>query len=579
MNVGSFLEIYTTMFGWAFYNTLYNLFNVTGILYLPFLMVLYKNWRDPYLSQDDKPAAVTSQRRMTWGILSIVLVFSMAVLPFKVLELNEVRYRTACTEADGATRTTTDVEGGNTGTTYDARLGSAGTRIPIFWWLLLSISSGINHAVTSSFSCFEDIKGLDQQLRNLTLRDDALREEYFRYANECFLPAKSKLHRALRGGERHAYVTTSLDAWLTNNPDYDASDPYFIGSHFYLETDGFYKAFDKTANCPAQPGGCGYQAKTPVPGWPYVEARDNYSAAVIAAGTPGRPFCDEWWTDGTLGLEKKLLNSVEASKDTLPDWDDNQSAFANIVASIVAIWGELTYTDDQMEDIFIQRYVASDPPEMLGGLGGATFSALGPATPWAGAEASLGTGVGGAAAGFGAASAILFPAVGVAAGGAALSTGLEVGKQFAGFYTMMFVIKSAAPMLQAVLLMMIYCLLLIYLVVSEYDVDSVITAMFLLLAVRFFTPLWALADYLDAQLFLAMFPDATWLGSDITFAIERLLLDMILTVLYIAAPVLLLAMMTMAGQNLGRMAGMGDGGMGGSVKGVGEGVGKSGKTR
>jgi len=574
MNVGSFLEIYTTMFGWTFYNTLYELFNVTGILYLPFLMVLYKNWRDPYLSQDDKPAAVTSQRRMTWGMISLVMVFSLAVLPFNVLELNEVRYRVACTDGAGII-TREDVAGGNTGTTYDDRLGSAGTRIPIIWWLALSISSGINHATTSSFNCFEDIKGLDQQLRNLTLRDDALREEYFRFANECFLPAKSKFTRAMRGGERYTYVTNALASWLAINSDYNASDPYFIGSHFYLETAGFYQWFDKSADCAALPGGCGFQAEKPVPGWPYVADRDNYSAADIAAATPGRPFCDEWWTDGDRGLESKLLGSIEASRDTLPDWDDNQSAFANIVDSIVAIWGAAAYTDEQLEDIVIQRYVASDPPEMLGDWGGAMFTSMGPSSAWTGAESVAGLAGAGAAGAASAAAVIAFPAVGAAAGAAAASTGLGVVNQFTGFYTMMFVIKSAAPMLQAVLLMMIYCLLLIYLVVSEYEVDNVFTALFLILAIRFFTPLWALADYLDAQLFLAMFPDATWLGSNITFAFERLLLDMILTVLYIVAPILLLLLMQMAGQNIARAGGADMGG--GRIESLGRGVGGSGR--
>ncbi len=148
---------------------------------------------------------------------------------------------------------------------------------------------------------------------------------------------------------------------------------------------------------------------------------------------------------------------------------------------------------------------------MLGDWGGATFTSLGPASPWAGAESAAGFMTTGAAT---VATVATFPAVAAAAvgGAAALSTGLSVANQFSGFYTMMFVVKSAALMLQAVLLMMIYCLLLIYLVVSEYDVDAVFTALFLILAIRFFTPLWALADYLDTQLFLAMFPDATWLG-------------------------------------------------------------------
>ncbi len=142
---------------------------------------------------------------------------------------------------------------------------------------------------------------------------------------------------------------------------------------------------------------------------------------------------------------------------------------------------------------------------------------------------------------------------GAAATAAASGTALQVANAFSGFYTTMFVIKTATPMIQAVLLMMIYALLLIYLVVSEYDVEAVITALFLILAIRFFTPLWALADYLDSQLFVAMFPDATFLGSIFTMGIERLLLDMVLTTLYVVAPSLLLAMLAMAGQRIAKV--------------------------
>lgn len=564
MNVGSYLELYTTMFGWSFYNMLYELFNLTGILYLPFLMAIYKNWRDPYLSQDEKSAAVTSQQRMTWGMISLILVFTLAILPVTPLALNELRYRVACTDAGGGQLVGTDVQGGNTGKTYDTAMAGDDTRIPFIWWLTLGISSGLNYAVTSSFKCFEDIKGLDQQLRNLTLGDEVLRAEYGRFANECFLPAKTKYLQALRGGERQAYVVNAEAAWLGGGNE--TVDLHFIGSHFYLETDGFYKAFDVTNNCRATASGCGFRANKPVPGWPYVEDRDNYGEADLDAGTAGRPFCDEWWEGfGVVpGLEAKLLSSVEAAKIVSDGWDDTKTSFQNIKNMISDTYTGVVYTDEEIEDLVIKRYVTSDPPVLTGKWDKPESNDLGN-------NLVAGT----------AAAAYFFPAAAVATAvavvPAALATGVEIAKTFGGFYTAMFVIKTAAPMLQAVLLMMIYALLLIYLVVSEYDVDSVITAIFLILAVRFFTSLWAVADYLDAQMFIAMFPDATWLGSDITFALERLLLDMVLTVLYVVAPILLLYLMQMAGQNISRI---GAGGMdAGDIKGTGKGVGGSGRLK
>lgn len=211
------------------------------------------------------------------------------------------------------------------------------------------------------------------------------------------------------------------------------------------------------------------------------------------------------------------------------------------------------YTDDQIEDLIIQRYVTQDPPSMLGGWREQDFF-----NPHAmtGGQISEGIGMAGVGVvGLGAAGGAVTGAAALAAGS---GTALNIANAFGGFYTTMFVIKSAAPMLQAVLLMMIYMLLLIYLIVSEYEVDAVLTVLFLMLAVRFFTPLWAAADYLDSQMFVAMFPDATFIGSVFTMGMERLLLDMVLTVMYVVAPALLLGMMTMAGQ---RMNSVGEAGM------------------
>ena len=44
-------------------------------------------------------------------------------------------------------------------------------------------------------------------------------------------------------------------------------------------------------------------------------------------------------------------------------------------------------------------------------------------------------------------------------------------------------------MAQAVILMMMYGLMIFYLVMSEYEIDSILLMTFLILAIRFFTPL------------------------------------------------------------------------------------------
>ncbi len=47
MSVDSYLELFTTLFGWAFYGVLWDVLVATGIVYLPFLGILIDNWREP----------------------------------------------------------------------------------------------------------------------------------------------------------------------------------------------------------------------------------------------------------------------------------------------------------------------------------------------------------------------------------------------------------------------------------------------------------------------------------------------------------------------------------------------------
>ena len=331
VHVGSLLEIYTTMFGWSLYNTFYDVLSITGVLYFPFLMALYKHWKEPLMSQNGKDASVTSQRRMQYAVVSMILIFSFAVLPVITLNLDDISYHKACSDG-GATVVKENTTGGED-TKYSSNIGSdlaGATKIPVFWWFLLSFSSGINNAASSNVACFEDLKGLDEQLRNLTIKDESLRQEYFRFANECFLPAKSRYLDALKGkyGEAYqAYVEGQRDAIIGD----DETDPFYIGSRLYLQSPGFYEwAHQTPANCATQLSKCSFRAAKPVPNWPYLAVRDvNHSEADIANGVPGMPYCDEWWataqngTDGQpLALKTKLLNSIEASQVSTKDWDD-----------------------------------------------------------------------------------------------------------------------------------------------------------------------------------------------------------------------------------------------------------------
>jgi hypothetical protein len=598
MNVGSLLEIYTTMFGWAIYDSMYDLFRGTGLLLFPFLLMIIRNWKEPLQSQNDKAASLVSQSRVNFDAFAMIAVFMIAVVPTSNVDLNEFRYRVACTNQAGGIDVFTDVDGDDTGSTYDAQLAAINNvSMPVLWWLTLSVGAGVNAAISTSFACFEDIKGLDMQLRNLTIQDQALRNEYIRFANECYLPSKSKYAEAMRGGQHYQHV--ARDTWTNflisraadtggnRSPEHD--DWMFIGSHYYLETSGFYKEHDKRL-CANMSGGCGFQAKNGVYNWPVNQARDFYPQNLIDfpdSNKPlyGKPFCDEWWEDDVRGVKNKLLNSIEASRDYLPYTESlaNETLTDKVIrvvrngfASVGNATARYTFTDEQIEDLVINNYVKQDPPSFStdkGGLFGAnefadirTNSAA--QTGEQGAAALAAVGVGALALKTGAAKTIFNVAKGTGASG-----GNSFGSQLIDFYTNMFIAKQAAPMVQAIILMMIYMLLLVYMIMSNYDIDATINMIFIILAIQFFTTLWNFADYLDAQLFVSMHPDATLLGSVYNMGANRLILDIVLTLFYVVAPFLLLWIMNMAGNSVGNLGGsMGPLGKPSGSKGASEGV-------
>ena len=74
MSVDSYLELFTTLFGWAFYNVLWDVLVGTGIVYLPFLGILIDNWREPAQGGEFGTVTGLSLRRMELDLFLALLV-------------------------------------------------------------------------------------------------------------------------------------------------------------------------------------------------------------------------------------------------------------------------------------------------------------------------------------------------------------------------------------------------------------------------------------------------------------------------------------------------------------------------
>ena len=88
MSVDSYLELFTSLFGWTFYGVLWDVLVGTGIVYLPFLGILIDNWREPAQGGEVGHASGLSLRRMEIELFIALLVVVLAGQPAALTPLN-----------------------------------------------------------------------------------------------------------------------------------------------------------------------------------------------------------------------------------------------------------------------------------------------------------------------------------------------------------------------------------------------------------------------------------------------------------------------------------------------------------
>ncbi len=542
MTLGSVLEIYTTYFGWAVYEVVWELVATTGIIYIPFIAAAYNAWRNPVVSsQRSHPTALVSLKAMQWSIYPMFFVLFFAGIPLMPLSLDSLEYpKVIC-----STESTEEVEGGITGTTFDnldtpVEVPEGTPKIPLLWYVAMQINAGATRSVLAGISCFEDLTALDYKLRNITLDEEPLRREFTRFVNECFIPVKSRYIDAMADkNEFSAYSQDQFTAGVGTN--WNANDPYFVGSKFYMQTEGFYRPCEDPLVC----GLHRFRAKYPVEGWAYDSDRDaDFSEDDIAAGI-GKPYCDQWWNPDMLvgtGLKDRLVDAAKDVEVTHTDSIKEQVTNAVAWATARGFWSG--WSEEDTKDLIIKRLLTSETIDFTG-----VDDIVDAASVVKNEDvASAGImGAGGAlmAAEFG----LAMPAI-TATGAAIGSGGLAMAKESAGFYMWMYIAKKAAPMVQAILFMLTYIVLPIYLVITGFSFGGILSMLILWFVLRFFTILWVIGELLDAQLYAAMFPDASFIGSLVSLNINRVILDLVLSLLFLIGPVVLLGIVGMTGARI-----------------------------
>jgi len=323
MSVDSYLELFTTLFGWAFYGVLWDVLVGTGIVYLPFLGILIDNWRDPAEGGEFGTVTGLSLRRMEIELFLALLVVVLAGQPAALTPLNAgtLTYEPQPRLTD-ATPTTATVAAPQSTYGVAGFAGSPATvNVPVWWYAVLAMTSGINHAVVEGLPAANDLRTYEQQARLATIADPRVRQEVSDYFSECYVPARSKYQ-----AERP--VTAAISDILDT---YGEDDPNWMGSHVYRETTGYYDTLRPSKQ---------------IPDWSYNPARDTeYDPA--SPPTWGKPTCKEWWEQGTQGLRDKLIGEADATS----------AGFSGLVVAVAPI-----LASEQQEDAVVRTVLNNAPP-------------------------------------------------------------------------------------------------------------------------------------------------------------------------------------------------------------------------
>ncbi len=287
MGVGSFLEVYTTLFGWLLYDNVWSVLSDTGLAYIPFFTVIIRNFAEPYMSQEAKDAASVSQRRMELDIIAMFVAVIIVVSPWMNLNVASNSYKEACSTAPVVT-------GGSTGTTYDTSfstvaLGSAVAKVPIWWYMVMNLSGALNDSVIAGMNCQVNVRQVQYEINNIQIQDKGLKDDLARFQSECYVEGLAKV------AEDPTASQTAFNAGTFVDDDRD-----WMGSKFFTNTAGYYDSI---------------RARSPVDGFAYSATRDIEYDSTVATPVNGRPTCKDWWTTATTGLNARLNNEVPAAKN------------------------------------------------------------------------------------------------------------------------------------------------------------------------------------------------------------------------------------------------------------------------
>ena len=514
--VGSYLELYTTLFGAKAGEDFFGLFWAMGLYKFGFVMVALFTLFEAF-KKGGADGGWYFIRIVAWRMLGMFVVMLLFVWPSQKLDMVNIKYDPPATFETAATPLPA-VNIYDAATTY----GQTGfkpdqydVKVSIVQRLTMMMGHGINRASTKLLASQVSMRLLDEGLSTMKIDDPALKQELAAFNQECYIPAVNKWRTYWRESGKPPALTGLENLWKE-------TDLTYMGSRILAETPGLYKPCPNPAQC-----GSSLQSSRPINGFPWSNARDGEPLAYQGTPPYGMPYCDEWWDAVKTKLWTKQAGWLDEFNFIL-----SENGFTALVPGASAAGYD---AEDQLLKIALER--GRSEYELFS-------SDLTYNTGKVKNDASV----------LGATRKGLSNAFTTVAGW--LGT---VGSQpLASIENMQ--LNNLTQITQAITLLALYLLWPFVAAFSGMKWEVMATYAVLVLSVISWQLWWTVAIWVDSNLLSSMYPDTASMMAQLEdFGTKRILLDRVTNTMAILAPAIWSFLLTFAGfkaaSNLGELTG------------------------
>ncbi|KPX29900.1 MULTISPECIES: conjugal transfer protein TraG N-terminal domain-containing protein [Pseudomonas syringae group] len=480
LHTNDYLEYYLTLVGWLINGGIWNMIEDSGLFAAPFAAIVISEWlRARGEGADEGNKGVLSLARVENRFYTAILVIILACMPLVNVSIDTIQFDRS--RSDQCQYSIPNPADTGWETSFSTLNGKSAT-VPVWWLFVHAMSKAATAASVAAIPCGVDLQQVRMDVNKARINDPLLAQEVADFTNDCYARARAKL-----------FMTQPT---LSND---QLNDVNWIGSHFFLQTSGYYSD-----------GFSGFRSHTPRTKWPYDPTRDAGLPQTTGGG--GFPTCTQWWSDGSVGLRARLLEQVS------PDLLSKLAQWAKFMTQTEVSDSVIRDLVSPRKQQLTQGQVYSDYGGQVGG------SVLNDFTRLA------------ATAGQAAGSLVMYPA--------------------------MDSVRQAAPMVMAFLKMALIICIPFVLVIGAFDLKVVMTVTFAAFALIFVDFWFQLARWVDSTILDALYgngigSNVPHTNFDPVFGASNaqgdLLLDFVMGAMFIVLPSFWIVALGWSGAKLGSL--------------------------